>query len=257
MECYEQGILSRKDADGLDLTWGNHQAMVALCEKIVRREGLGEIFADGTRAAAQKIGRGAEQYAMHVGGQEIPMHDPRCTPGYATSYCADATPARHMQGGSAFLESGFFIPGIPFEPVEKYRYSGKSDLHRFMSNLSHVINASGMCYFSFMVYGADMIPPFLEFATGRPYPMEELQTIGERIGAMRMLFNIREGVSLSDWKIPGRMIGSPPLASGPLAGVTVDARTLISEYLKKTGWDTVTGKPSAEKLKELSLKDMA
>jgi aldehyde:ferredoxin oxidoreductase len=257
MECYEQGIISKSDADGLELTWGNHQAMVALSEKIARREGLGEILADGTRVAAQKIGKGAEQFAMHVGGQEIPMHDPRCTPGYATSYCADATPARHMQGGSAFLESGFFIPGIPFEPVEKYQYTGKSDLHRYMSNLSHVINSSGMCYFAFMVYGADMIPQFLEFATGQPCSMDQLQTIGERIGAMRMLFNIREGVKLSDWKIPGRMIGSPPLKAGPLADVTIDAQTLISEYLGKMGWDTVTGKPAAGKIKELGLESIA
>jgi aldehyde:ferredoxin oxidoreductase len=253
IECFQQGILSRNDADGLELTWGNHQAIVALSEKIARREGIGEILADGTRIAAQKIGKGAEQFAMLVGGQEIPMHDPRCTPGYATSYCADATPARHMQGGSAFLESGFFIPGIPFEPVEKYQYTGKSNLHQYMSNLSHVINASGICYFAFMVYGSDMIPQFLEYATGNSYSQELLQTIGERIGTMRMMFNIREGIKLSDWKIPGRMAGKPPLQDGPLKGVTIDAKTLISEYLAKMGWDPVTGEPSAGKIKELGL----
>jgi aldehyde:ferredoxin oxidoreductase len=141
--------------------------------------------------------------------------------------------------------------------VEKYQYTGKSDLHRYMSNLSHVINASGMCYFAFMVYGADMIPPFLEYATGQPCSLEQLQTIGERIGTMRMLFNIREGVKLSDWKFPGRMTGSPPLQAGPLADVTIDAKTLISEYLEKIGWDTVTGKPSSLRIKELGLESIA
>jgi aldehyde:ferredoxin oxidoreductase len=74
---------------------------------------------------------------------------------------------------------------------------------------------------------------------------------------MRMLFNIREGVKLSDWKIPGRMTGSPPLQAGPLANITIDAKTLISDYLGKLGWDTVTGKPSSARIKELGLESIA
>jgi len=257
IECYENGILNKDDTDGIELTWGNHQAIVALSEKMVRREGLGEILADGTRIAAKKIGRGSEQFAMHLGGQEIPMHDPRCTPGYGTTYFTDATPARHMQGGSAFLESGFAIPGIPFKPMEKYIYTGKGDLHRYMSNLSHVVNASGLCYFAFMVYGANMIPQFLEYVTGQSYNLEQLQTIGERIGTLRMSFNIREGVKLSDRKIPGRMIGDPPLQAGPLKDITIDIKTLTSEYLEKAGWDSQTGKPSQQKLEELGLEKVS
>jgi len=256
IECYENGILTKKDTDGIELTWGNHQAFVALSEKMAKREGIGEILADGTRIAAQKIGKGAERFAMHLGGQEIPMHDPRNTPGYGTAYFTDATPARHMQGGSAFLESGFLIPGIPFEPIEKYVYSGKGDLHRYMSNLSHVVNASGICYFAFMVYGATMIPQFLEYATGQSFSLEQLQTIGERIGTLRMAFNIREGINLSDRKIPGRMIGNPSLNEGPLKGITIDIKTLTREYCEKIGWDSLTGRPSLKKLKELGLENV-
>ena len=185
------------------------------------------------------------------------MHDPRCTPGYGTTYCTDATPSRHMQGGSAFLESGMPIPGTPFKQMEKYTYTGKGDAHCYMSSLSHIINASGLCYFAVWVYGAKMIPQFLEYATGENYSMEDLLTIGERIANLRMAFNIREGVQLSDWKIPGRMIGDPPLKAGPLKDITIDLHTLASEYLEKMGWDVKTGKPSEKKLGELGLSKIA
>jgi len=257
IECYENGILSKGDTDGIELTWGNHQAIVDMSEKIAKREGLGEVLADGVQRASQKIGKGAEQFAMHLGGQELPMHDPRNTPGYGTTYCTDATPARHMQGGSAFLEGGFVIPGIPFKQPEKYVYTGKGDIHRYMSNLSHIVNASGLCYFAVWVYGVKMIPQFLEYATGKNYTLEDLLTIGERIANLRMAFNIREGVRFSDWKVPGRMIGNPPLKAGPLKDITIDFKTLIGEFCEKMEWDPKTGKPSQKKLEELGLENVS
>jgi len=257
IECYENGILTKGDTDGIELTWGNHQAIVAMSEKIAKREGLGELLADGVQRASQKIGKGSEHFAMHLGGQEIPMHDPRNTPGYGTSYCTDATPARHMQGGSAFLEGGFVIPGVPFKQPEKYVYTGKGDIHRYMSNLSHIVNASGLCYFAVWVYGVNMIPQFIKHTTGKEYTIDDLMTIGERIANLRMAFNIREGVRLSDWKVPGRMIGNPPLKAGPLKDITIDLKTLTGEYCEKMGWDPKTGKPSEKKLKELGLEKIS
>ena len=257
MECFENGILTTGDTGGIELTWGNHQAVVAMSEKMAKREGLGAVLADGVRVASQKIGKGSERFAMHVGGQEMPMHDPRCTPGYATTYCTDATPARHMQGGAQYLESGFIIPGIPFNKIEKYVYAGKGDAHRYMSNLSHVVNASGICYFAVWVYGVEMIPQFLKYVTGQDYTLEELLTIGERIANLRMAFNCREGVPLSDWKVPERMIGDPPLEAGPLKGITIDLQTLKGEYLEKMGWDPRTGKPSKKRLEELGMGEMS
>jgi len=257
IECYENGILTKGDTDGIELTWGNHQSIVAMSEKMARREGFGEVIADGVRIAAQKIGKGSEQFAMHLGGQELPMHDPRNTPGYGTAYCTDATPARHMQGGSAFLEGGFVIPGIPFKQQEKYMYTGKGEIHRYMSNLSHIVNTSGLCHFGVWVYGVNTIPQFLKHITGKEYTLEDLLTIGERIANLRMAFNIREGVRLSEWKIPGRMIGNPPLTAGPLKCITIDLKTLTSEYLEKMGWDPKTGKPSQKKLEELELENVS
>ena len=254
VECYENGILTKDDTENIELTWGNHQAIVAMSEKIAKREGLGEILADGVQKASQEIGRESEQFAMHLGGQELPMHDPRNTPGYGTTYSTDATPARHMQGGSSYFESGFAIPGIPFSQMERHVYTGKGDVHRYMSNLSHIVNASGLCYFAIWVYGVEMIPQFFKHIAGKEYTVEELLTIGERIANLRMAFNIREGVRFSDWKIPGRMIGDPPLKAGPLKNIAIDLKTLTGEYCEKMGWDPHTGKPSEKKLMELGLE---
>jgi aldehyde:ferredoxin oxidoreductase len=257
IECYENGVLTQKDTGGCELTWGNHQEIVSLSEKIARREGLGELLADGVKSAAEKIGKGAEAYAIHVGGQELPMHDPRNTPGYGTTYCTDATPARHMQGGSAFLESQMPIAGVPFKIPEKYTYTGKGDAHRFMSNISHIVNVTGLCYFALWVYGINMIPQFMESVTGEQYSLDDLLVIGERIANLRMAFNQREGVTFSQWEVPGRMIGDPPLQAGPLKGITIDLKTLTTEYCEKMGWDPKTGKPSSEKLEELNLTNVS
>jgi aldehyde:ferredoxin oxidoreductase len=126
-------------------------------------------------------------------------------------------------------------------------------MHRFMSNLTHVVNATGICYFALMVYGVDMIGQFMAHVTGESRTLDELLTAGERIANMRLAFNLREGISFSDWKIPGRMIGDPPLATGPLQGITIDAKTMVSEYCETMGWDPLTGRPSREKLQELEL----
>jgi aldehyde:ferredoxin oxidoreductase len=256
IECYENSVLTKDDTGGIELTWGNHNAIVAMAEKMSRGEGLGEILADGTRIASQKIGKGSDQFAMHLGGQEIPMHDPRCVPSYGTTYCTDATPARHMQGGAAYIESGMLFPGLPFKKIDKYVYTEKGEIHRYMSNLTHIVNASGLCYFAVWIYGIEMIPLFLEHVTGQNYTLKNLLTMGDRISNLRMAFNIREGIRISDWTIPGRMIGNPPLKAGPLKDITIGVQTLKTEYLEKMGWDHKTGIPKKDTLEKLGLQDI-
>ena len=104
IECYEAGILTKKDTDGLELTWGNSEAIVALIEKMIRREGIGDMLADGSKAAARKIGKKAEASAMHAGGQELPMHDGRNDPGYNVHYSVEAAPGRHTVGAQMYYE---------------------------------------------------------------------------------------------------------------------------------------------------------
>lgn len=255
IECYEKGLITKKDTDGLDLTWGNHAAMVSLVEKLGRREGFGDVLADGVRLAAQRIGRAAEEFAMHVRGQEIAMHDPKLFPAYATAYQAGAAPGRHTDGGGYLQENYGGYRGLEVPPHDKYAYSGKAPIHRKLANFNHVINSSGLCLFSSMTLNANSLLDFLSAVTGWEYGLDGVLEAGDRIATMRMAFNVREGLNPEHWKLPGRVLG--PLQDGPTAGVQVDNETQVREFLEEMGWDPRSGRPTRERLLQLGLGDVA
>ena len=236
IECYENGLITKADTDGIELTWGNHQAIVAMAEKIAKREGFGDILADGVKAAAERIGRGTEQYAVHIAGQELGMHDPKLDlPRMgdklsAARYQMDATPGRHTQG---FGPSGFE---------------------------GHFKNAAGFCVQSGYGVVADSskyIVGFMSAITGWDRSMDELLKAGERVANMRHVFNLREGINPLKLEIHPRIIGSPPHEAGPHAQVTVDIKAEVYWNLGALDWERVTTKPSKKKLLELGLDDVA
>jgi len=252
IECYQNGILSRDDT-GLELRWGDGDAVVALAEKIAKREGIGDLLADGIMRAAEKIGKGAEQFAVHVQGQEIPAHDPRYYPALAVTYRMDATPARHTQGGRGWIQGVDFLT----DPREnKYDYSNTGELQKKAMNMMHVVNASGICMFAYLSYPAQFIPDFLTAVTGWDYTFDQCLVIGERIANMRHLFNLREGLNPLKYFFNPRAVGRPPLKEGPNANVTLDDETMVKDYLKAMDWDLTTTKPSARKLQELGLSEL-
>jgi aldehyde:ferredoxin oxidoreductase len=237
IECYENGLITKADTDGIELTWGNHRSIVAMTEKTAKREGFGDILADGVKVAAEKIGRGADEYAIHIGGQEVAMHDPKLIspPGFrlgqppAARYQMDATPGRHTQG--------FGPPGF----------------------LHHLLNVAGLCMMGYHVLADPdkYIVGFMSAATGWELSTEELLKAVERIANMRHVFNLREGINPLQWKVHPRIIGSPPQKAGPLAGVTADIEAQVYSNLEALDWDPVTTKPSRKKLLELGLDDVA
>ncbi len=234
MECYEKGLITRADTDGIELTWGNHRAIVGMTEKMVKREGFGAVLADGSKKAAERIGKGSEQYAMHVGGEEVGMHDPRfgSRPGSfkAARYQMDATPGHHTQ-------EEFGPASFPYQ----------------------VINSTGFCLLAdivaadFMLY----ITGFLSAVTGWDRSREEVLKCGERILNIRHCFNLREGINELKWKMPDRVVGRPPHDIGPLAGVSADIDAQNYWCLGALDWDRVTTRPSKKKLLELGLNDIA
>lgn len=256
IECYENGLISKEDTEGVELRWGAHEAIVAMTEKMAKREGFGEVLADGVKVAAQKIGKGAEKFAIHVGGQEIGLHDPKNTPGYATAYVIDATPGRHTQGGSKSAE-GLPPPGLRFEPHNKYVYDGKGENHRRLSSMMHSVNSLGLCYFGFLSIDVNTIPEIIQAVTGWDITYEDLITIGERIANLRHAFNLREGMNPLQLRMPERVVGNPPHQVGPVKGVKVDLESQVRDYLIAADWDPVTAKPSRKKLLELGLGDVA
>jgi aldehyde:ferredoxin oxidoreductase len=235
IECYENGLITKADTGGIELTWGNHRAIVAMTERMAKREGFGDILADGVKIAAEKIGKGADEYAIHIGGQELGMHDPKLMPAYrlgqvaAARYQMDATPGRHTQD------------------VGPTSFQG------------HIVNAAGLCSFGNMP-AADpgkYIAGFMSAVTGWDRSMDELLKIGERIANMRHVFNLREGINPLKWKVHPRIIGKPPQKEGPLAGVTADIEAQVYWNLGALDWDRITTTPSRKKLLELGLDDVA
>jgi aldehyde:ferredoxin oxidoreductase len=235
MELYENGILTKKDTDGIDLKWGNHQAMVAMTEKVAKREGLGDVLADGVKIAAEKIGKGAEKFAVHIGGQELGMHDPKLGfpwPVAAARYQMDATPGRHT---SDFGPFGF---------------------------RGHILNTSGLCVFNGFIImpgpeNDKRMVGFLNAVTGWDYTLDELLKAAERIANLRHAFNLREGINELKWPVHPRIVGKPPQTTGPLAGVTADIEAQVYWCLGALDWDRVTTKPSKAKLLSLGLDDVA
>jgi len=252
IECYERGLITKADTDGIEMTWGNHKSIVAMTEKMVRREGFGDVLADGVKLAARRIGRGASRYAIHIQGQEVPAHDPKFGYHWATTYRLDATPARHTQG------PGMPLPGLPIPKHKRRTFAGRGEAHKLGSNFSHVVSCTGTCLFAY--WALPHVDAFLEFmsaVSGWDFTVDELFKTGERIANMRQAFNIREGLNPLKFKVPGRVYGNPPPKRGPLAGITVDEETLYSEYLTAMDWDLKTAKPSKKKLLELGLDDVA
>jgi aldehyde:ferredoxin oxidoreductase len=252
MECFEKGLINSKDTDGIEMTWGNHKALVAMTEKLAKREGFGDILADGVRIAAEKIGKGAEKYAIHIHGQEVPAHNPIAGPTMATTYITNATPARHTQGSERYHLEGL----LP-------EFNQQSDSERIRayvrgSNFQHSLMCSGTCLFVYMALPrVDAIAEFMSAVTGWDITTDELVETGERIANIRQAFNIREGINPLNYEVSNRILGRPPQKAGPLAGVSVDADTLVKDYLAAMDWDIVTAKPSEKKLKELGLDDVA
>jgi aldehyde:ferredoxin oxidoreductase len=235
-ECYEKGLITKSDTGGIDLKWGDPKAMIAMTEKMAKREGFGDILADGVKAAAARIGKGADQFAIHIGGQELGMHDPkllsfgRGSPA-AARYQMDATPGRHTAG---FGPSGF---------------------------QGHLTNASGLCVFG-MGFGSIAEPDkklaaWLKAATGIDFTAEGLMRAAERIANIRHAFNLREGITEMKWPVNPRIIGDPPQKEGPLAGVTVDIKAQVYWNLGALDWEAATTRPSKKKLLQLGLNDVA
>ncbi len=256
IECYENGILSKEDTDGLELRWGGDDAVIDLLHKIGKREGFGDVLADGVKVAAEKIGHGAEQYAMHVGGEELPMHDPKLQPEYFATYKLDPTPARHTQYEG---NSTFGGPKFPRPPKDFKDYNDRGEHHKGASEYMHLVNATGMCMFIMMTAPTDRFPEWINQVTGWNLSGDDLQQAGERIANLRMAFEVREGNNPRQRFVPGRLWGGEGTAqqAGPLQDVALDVEKLETDYLRACEWNLDDCTPGRAKLEALGLSDVA
>ncbi len=257
MECYENGILSDKDTNGIKLNFGNAEAMVKMVEMICKREGLGDILAEGVKRAAEEIKNGADKFAMHVKGQEIPMHEPRLKQGLGVGYTISPTGAEHMANlhdTSITSERSIAVHsaiGI-LEPLELDDIGAKKVRALvYYSNWRNLFNALLICYF--LPWDYIDIPEIVRAVTGWYSSTWELMKVGERITTMARVFNIREGLTKKDDWLPERFF--QPHTSGALAETSIkpeELKNAITTYYKMMGWND-EGIPTKSKLEELEL----
>jgi len=258
IECYQRGIITKEDTDGIELTWNNPFAVIAMLKKIVKREGFGAVLADGVKKAAEKIGHGAEEYAIHIGGQEPGFHDPRQLPARGTGYICDPTPGRHTTFfAGTILERGSSLgpyPELWGPQVELHDYEHKSAIYSAAIKYEQVVASAGVCKFV-MFQGTFPVVDFIAAVTGWDFSPAEALLTGERIQTLRQLFNIREGINPKEFCLPQRV--SQPATTGPFRGAPIDFDLLRKQYYEAIGWDPETGYPIKSRLEELGLQDLA
>ena len=254
IECYEAGIITKEDTDGLELNWRSESAVLAMLKLMGERRGIGDTFADGVKVAAERLGRGSDKFAMHIGGQELPMHDPKLQPEFHTTYKLDPTPGRHTQ-----YEGNRRIGKFPPAPKDFKDYANRGEHHKGASEYMHVVNSGGMCQFVMSAANTANIPNWFNAVTGWDMDLDEIMQVGERIANLRMAYEVREGGNPRQRPVPTRVSGETTegTSAGPLAGVRLDTELLETDFLKACDWDVATCTPSAAKLESLGLPEVA
>lgn len=265
LECYEKGIITTADTDGLELTWGNTSAIIKLVEKMIARDGFGDLLADGVKVAAAKIGRNASDYAVHCGGQEPGMHDARLDPLLGVHFSADPTPGKHTVGAGLYYQYMHlwkycsWAPALTKHPKAEEFLPSDEEALKSIANSCYkmILDGAGGCYYGMLIGNEHWnVVELLNFATGWELSYDAYMEIGKRVHTMRQMFNVREGISPKENIMCKRMAGEPPLNAGPLKDKTVQIDEMVSLHWKHFGWDQNTGIPSNETLKSLNIQEL-
>jgi len=254
MDCYEHGILTKENTGGVDLRFGNAEAMVEMVNRIGKREGLGDILAEGAKRAAEKISKGAENYANHIKGLEMTGYDIRGLKTAAIGYVVSFRGADHNRHGAY----GVDLKGT----VDRFKVEkGRSKFVIDIEDLYTIIDSLIVCKFSRGVYYKEFedLARYYTVATGIEMTAGELRKTGERINILGRLFNIREGFTRKDDHLPPKVMSTPVPDDTISKGSRITQEELdfmLDDYYAHRGW-TKEGIPTLEKLKELGLEDVA
>jgi aldehyde:ferredoxin oxidoreductase len=259
MECFEKGIITKEQAQGLEITFGDGDMVVALVKKIAEREGIGDLLAKGTKAVSEELGQGSEIFAMHVKGLELPAYDSRAAKITGLGYVTANRGGDHMTGyiqGPTFIDVPFLIVDDssirdPFQANPE-----EAQVLIDMENALTVLDAFGGCKFMGMLLPASELIELYEYATGWTLTIEDFRKAGERIFNLIRAISVREGASREDDVLPQRLTDQP-IPEGPAKGMVNDRQMLElmkDAYYDFRGWDRVTGIPSQDKLRELELE---
>lgn len=247
MELFERGIITKDDV-GFELKFGDADSMVRMTGLIAKREGFGDILADGTKMAAERLRKGSEYYAMQVKGLELPAYDPRGAMGIGLNFATANRGACHVSGYTIAAEAvGSPMKVDPFDASED-----KVDLTILFQNFTAVVDSAVNCLFLTFAIGAEEYVDMIAGVTGWDgYRMDEFLKTGERIFALERLFNKREGFGRKDDSLPERLL-KEPMPEGPAKGKVHPLEDMLKIYYEKRGYDE-NGHPTEEKLRELAL----
>ena len=255
MDCYEHGVITKEQTDGIDLRFGNAEALIAIIHKIGKREGwLGNALAEGVAKAAEIIGNGAEKYACHIKGLELPGYDLRTLKTAALGFSVSFRGACHLRNGA-------YSPDVKGK-VNRFKIEkGRGKMISDEGNVYNIIDSLIVCKFSRGTYydGTKDLANYYTLATGIPITPEELTKSGERIENLARLFNIREGKGTREFDtLPWKIKNCPVPDEGPAKGVVVNEEEFqigLDDYYAVRGW-TPDGIPTPEKLADLGLGDL-
>jgi aldehyde:ferredoxin oxidoreductase len=256
MECYEKGLITKEDTGGIELTWGNKEALVKVVEQIALGEGVGKLLGQGARKVAQQLDQGAMDFAVQTKGLELPMHDPRAFFSWAVNYATSPRGGCHLHGMSAIYED-------EEDPLPEWGLTGfyprhsnesKGQIARLAQNWAHIVDSMVICYFAGFTLDPSDLAALLNHATGTELTPQDLLVIGDRINALHRAYNYRCGIRREDDTLPVRSL--TPLAEGGAAGKVPDLEYQLEEYYQVRRWEP-DGKPSRDSLMELGLADVA
>jgi aldehyde:ferredoxin oxidoreductase len=263
MECFEKGLITKSDTDGLDLRWGNAKAMLEMVRRIGEREGIGDLLAEGVKRAAERIGGLAHEYAMHVKGMELPAHEPRTAAGLSLLYAVGSIGAAHMESPQAQrLENCYEEAnprtsaelGYPVVTLSRFETKGKGALIARTQDFGCLLDAMTICLFLSV---HQWVQPshyteFINAATGWDMDLQEFLFVGERISNLKRMFSVRRGISRKDDTLPPRVLTLK--LEGGTRGHLPFLGEMLNDYYAHRGWSE-EGVPTREKLTRLGLEE--
>jgi aldehyde:ferredoxin oxidoreductase len=246
IEAFNRGLLSTQDTDGLVLDWGNPEPVIALIDKIATCQGIGKRLSLGSRAVAQELGPAAEEFVLHVKGQEPPYHDPRAFVDMALSYATANRGACHLESGTYYLGYGYRWPG--WHEEERDRFEGGEISARLVVDFQNYLgtyNPLGLCKFIIKSeLGPKQIAELVNIATGWNWTEDDLLAVGERIFNLKRAINVGLGISRADDTLPKRFL-TLARPSGSAEGVLPELEPMLDAYYEIRGWDS-NGNPHLE-----------
>jgi aldehyde:ferredoxin oxidoreductase len=267
MEAYEKGILTKEDTDGIAMEWGNHEGMIQMLHNIAEAKGFGGILAGGIAAASKHVGKGSEEFALHIKGLEFTAIEPRAFYHVGLAYAVNDMGADHERIHVPYppvlsLIDQEILQELPFDMSKAWDRQSpelKGELVKWLFDTRAVLNCLETCVFTnrgklyvdFRPYAKAVTA-----ATGEEYSYQDLWRAGERIINLERAFNVREGARRKDDTLPKRFL-TEPIPEGGSKGQVVPLDQMLDDYYGARGWDKETGIPTQKKLQELGLVDVA